>query len=375
MHYLSYDTETTALDGYIIELGMVLYDDIGTIVTKIKWILDPCEPVSAGASRINGYGGVGGKEVGTETFAEKAEEFIDLLAIADKILVYNKPFEWRVVLREFDRAGIEVPKLLAEKYVDVLKLAREKLKLPSHKLSVVSQYLGIDDFGDFHGAAADALYCGAIYFKLKLGQFKEYSPPKTKSEIAKISDMEGASLIGKDLEKSIPSIEKKVASFSVKDSDSARIGISALLKIRRFAAEAESARKSFLAPLKDQVAKVEADFRARIMSKLSASESVLYEKLCSFYEQKHSLQLLTIDEDSSSEEEIDEFIDKSAMPITFSEGGYKVTFDYEVKITDESKVPEIFKTPDIKLIGAYVKRHGPSTTIDGVEFVAKARFK
>lgn len=370
MYALSIDTETTSIDGYIIELAAILFLN-GEEILRKQWILDPCHDIDPGASKIHGYGI--SKPVGVQRFNEISSDYIDLINTADTILVYSADFEWRTLLREFDRAGIHAQPSIRKKMVDVLKMARSFLKLPKNRLQDVVQYLKIDECGEFHGAMADALYSAKVYFKLTSGDYVPWTPDvNTKSEdlVYLSSDVK----IGSEIEKSIPSIVKKTAAFKVSTTEEAVKGITALLKIRRMISEVELERKVFLEKRKAEIKSIEDDIRTRVLAPLNEAYDSLNKTLNEFYTMKHNLLLVELPHDPS-EEEIDEFAEKSSKPIIIFDGGYKVSFDYEVSIENDDSVPEVFKKPDIKLIEKYAHTHGPSVKIDGVNLLPKAKFK
>jgi len=390
--YLSIDTETTSIDGYMCELAALRYDECGKLLLEKVWALDPGCEIHPEAAKIHGYGL--SKPIGTIKFANILEEYIELLQSCNYILVYSASFEWRVLLRECSRASIDPP-IQKSKLVDVLALARRKLGLKSHKLADVVQYLGIPINGNFHGALADARYSAEIFFVISSDNFSKPENSSDKSseskELQKNSKPDTPTLgvstsdfvelaterLAPGLEASIPRMLQKVNSWKVDSPKNASGAISMMIKLNQSKYIIESARKEYLEPLKSIVSRVEKDVRTKILSPIESAIDNLNSKLDKYYTHYHDLVVadriseVELAETESAEEAA---IDSQSRPIVIKEGQYSISFEYTITVTDELLVPEMFRSPDLKLISRYVSAN-PTETIPGIDIKPKVRIK
>lgn len=92
------DTETTDLDGYIVEMGIIAPD--GSVV--VDTLLNPEFPISEGAMDIHG---IKEADVATAPTFVQIEPQLRAAIEGKTVVVYNAAFDYSIIEREFDRAG------------------------------------------------------------------------------------------------------------------------------------------------------------------------------------------------------------------------------------------------------------------------------
>ena len=152
--FVFFDTETTGfspVNDRIVEIGAVKFR--GSEIIEVKnWLINPQRDIPA---RSQGVHGITNEDVKDKpTFAQVYPEFQAF--IGDAIVVaHNARFDLRMVRGEATRNNLPVP---TNAVLDSLKLFRTLYPdAPSHKLSVITKYLGVSGEG-FHRAAADTMY-------------------------------------------------------------------------------------------------------------------------------------------------------------------------------------------------------------------------
>jgi flavodoxin len=102
------DTETTDLDGEIIELA-VIYLNGETVINRR---FNPISPISAGAQAVHG---INAEIVANEPrFADCAAELLPILANAGLVLIYNKAFDMARLRQTCKLHGVEMPSIKAD---------------------------------------------------------------------------------------------------------------------------------------------------------------------------------------------------------------------------------------------------------------------
>lgn len=143
------DCETTGLSGSdrICELTMVRIVD-GDVVDKFSRQYDPDMPVSPEASRVNGL-------VWERDLKGKGEfeplEINHWFTGQAVVHAYSAGFDKRMLCQEFERWNMILPSC---EWVDVLKIAKEKLDLKRYRQVDVAAHFGIDTTGS-HSANRD----------------------------------------------------------------------------------------------------------------------------------------------------------------------------------------------------------------------------
>jgi DNA polymerase III epsilon subunit-like protein len=97
------DTETTELDGYLVQIAVIRAHD-GVVL--LDTLVNPQTPISAGARRIHGISDEQVKDA--PTFERIAEELLELLR-GKRIVTYNADFDRRILVNEFRRLDRHEP--------------------------------------------------------------------------------------------------------------------------------------------------------------------------------------------------------------------------------------------------------------------------
>lgn len=88
----------------------------------------------------------------------------DIASIIDGatyLVAHNAPFDRRILTACCQKFGIQTPR---QPFLDTLRGARHAYNLPSHKLNIVCDYLGIPL--EHHNAASDAIACARLFLHL-----------------------------------------------------------------------------------------------------------------------------------------------------------------------------------------------------------------
>ena len=178
-NYIIVDVETTGLDpamNNLIEISAVKYRCNRKVDEYVTFIsID--EPIPPRITKLTGI---------NDEMLEDAPRPFEALAgflnfIGDDILIgYNITFDLAFL-------GVSCSnycrKRLYNNYVDVLKLATDKLPfLMSHKQIDVAKYFGINTDGS-HRALTDCEICNDCYQKLKELSIEEYTAPQSQKQL------------------------------------------------------------------------------------------------------------------------------------------------------------------------------------------------
>ena len=416
MRYACIDTETTSLSGYMVELACVILDDSLNIIFSKRWVLNPLAEIEPGAAAVHGYGIT--KEIGTITFEEIKAEYLALLETVDKVLVYQRHFEWRILINECSRCGIPQPLDVKDKLVDVLQMARNILKLPRNNLGAVIEHLGIEqDAGELHGALPDAIYTAKIYRKLVTGDYTvgqnllsaQKSPAKYNQSSQKATQSSDTKSSAKDTKLSadqasakieiddfIAAASRKAAALKlaservkVNSAKTAELALTFASTIQGLISETEKQRTDILRPLKSVVLKMESSVRSSVLDLLNATLSSVRSKIELQCMKMHedTIKKLEIENDAdeleiaSSPEDLasvmaEMALDKYSQPVVIKLGSaHTVKFNPIVRVIDPDAVSRAFCSPDIELISQFVQKNGPLTKIEGCEVTYKPAFR
>ncbi len=156
------DVETTGLSpksGHrVCEVGVVRVRN-GRIEDSFQRLIDPCIPIPAEASAINGI--TQDMLEGAPFFQRIADDLLEFID-DDMLAMYNAPFDMSFLQAEMKAA--ERPPI-ANGTVDVLAVARRLLTLPRYPLWFVAQHLEISESQE-HRALGDARIAAEVLLKL-----------------------------------------------------------------------------------------------------------------------------------------------------------------------------------------------------------------
>jgi len=166
MREIVLDTETTGIDhakGHrVVEIGAVeLINHIPSGKT-FHYYIDPERDMPPDAQAIHGLSTqfLRGKPV----FSAIAEEFIAFIGDAS-LVIHNAAFDVGFLNAEFAR--VNGPKLLPERVVDTLMLARQKHPMGPNSLDALCKRYGIDNSKrEKHGALLDSELLADVYLEL-----------------------------------------------------------------------------------------------------------------------------------------------------------------------------------------------------------------
>lgn len=164
--YIALDLETTGLDpraDRVIEIGMLVFDEEGTIVETFERLINPGRPIGVAAGAINGM-----SDADVVDAPLAADVLPEVLALLDRsadapLIAHNAAFDAGFLGMEFARSGMTVPH---RPVVDTLPLARSVLPfLRSHRLDCLIAHFGVGEKAR-HRALADASAVMDLWFRL-----------------------------------------------------------------------------------------------------------------------------------------------------------------------------------------------------------------
>ncbi len=157
------DVETTGLKSAtnsICELAALKFTPYGRLRERFVRLIRPNKAIPYKLTRIHGLSNA--MVASAYSFCEIAKEFLAFVEGA-VIAGYNVSFDIGFINNELLSCGFAI---LENPVLDVLTLARDRLRLPSYKLEFVARSLGFK-FDRFHWAETDAMATAYIYFTLK----------------------------------------------------------------------------------------------------------------------------------------------------------------------------------------------------------------
>ena len=163
--FVVFDVETTGLDyenDELLEIGAVKIEK-GTIVSKFSSLIKPANPIPPSATAINNI---------TDAMVESSPS-VDVVirdfyryTRGSALVGYNVSFDQKFVLQAAKKQGL----VFDNEFVDVMPLAKSKLRLPRYRLGDVVKRLEITLDGA-HRAYADALATAEAFLKLNSNEF------------------------------------------------------------------------------------------------------------------------------------------------------------------------------------------------------------
>lgn len=158
--FVVFDTETTGLDfehDELLEIGAVKIEK-GVITSKFSMLIKPRNPIPASATEINN---ITNEMVSSSPSAEVVVRDFYRYSKGSALVGYNVSFDQKFLLQEAKRQGL----IFENEFVDVMPLAKSKLRLTRYRLGDVVKALGITLDGA-HRAYADALATAEAFLKL-----------------------------------------------------------------------------------------------------------------------------------------------------------------------------------------------------------------
>ena len=161
--FVAFDLETTGtLAGVdqIVEIGAVLFDEIGEPEAVFTTLIDPGISIPEAASRVNGITDdmLKGQPKITDVLDHFATFCGDLPMVA-----HNAPFDTQFLVADIRKHESAAPRGVI---LDSCAMARKAYPgLANYKLGTLVQHLGIDGKG-FHRAEADANFCGQLFAQM-----------------------------------------------------------------------------------------------------------------------------------------------------------------------------------------------------------------
>lgn len=171
--FVAFDLETTGtLAGVdqIVEIGAVLFDEVGEPEAVFTTLIDPGVPMPEAASRVNGITDdmLKGRPKVTDVLHHFADFCEDLPLVA-----HNAPFDTQFLAADIKKHESPAP---IGVILDSCAIARKVYPgLANYKLGTLVQHLGIDGKG-FHRAEADANFCGQLFVQM-LRRLSTGGPP------------------------------------------------------------------------------------------------------------------------------------------------------------------------------------------------------
>ena len=184
MREIIFDTETTGIrtdQGHrIIELGAV--EIVGGVIGEtLQLYFNPERLVDAGAYEVHGISD--DFLADKPKFAEKLAEILEFFG-DDPLIAHNADFDRMFLNNELRLA--DYPAFPATRFIDTLKLSRQRYKSGKHSLDALCARLGIDNTDRVvHGALKDSMLLAQAYLKMTAGEqrtmrFESASQAETK---------------------------------------------------------------------------------------------------------------------------------------------------------------------------------------------------
>ena len=180
LEYASIDIEVSGpsfpkladpVNGCIIEIGVVCYDQDSNETDRLDTLVAPSEQIAAlygtGPEHIHGISmdDVAGAPLWSEV-APRVAQLLD----GRILMAHNTRFENTYLAHHMAEAGrAYAPKLLA----DTLWLAQHSFNWPHHKLQGVCEQMGVD-YTNGHRAFHDAEVAAAAFFAMRARLMREY---------------------------------------------------------------------------------------------------------------------------------------------------------------------------------------------------------
>ncbi len=163
--FVVFDVETTGLNyetDELLEIGAVKIHD-GKIVSKFQSLIKPRNPIPPSATAINN---ITDSMVSSSPSADAVVRDFYRYTRGCGLVGYNVSFDQKFILQEAKKQNI----IFDNEFIDLLPIAKSKLRLPHYKLSDVVKRLEITLDGA-HRAYADALATAEAFLKLNSEEY------------------------------------------------------------------------------------------------------------------------------------------------------------------------------------------------------------
>lgn len=182
MFYTFFDVETpNRHNDRVCSIGVVVTDDIGTIVEKKYHLVNPECGFDDMNMRIHGITPVDIRRA--KTFPELWDESLSDLFPVDGVVAHNASFDLSVMAKTFVGYGTKMPRT---NYACTLQMSRRLPEISGGKLPDVCRSLGFS-MNEHHRADSDADACMRVFWSIvnrdgEFPQFDEYIPVEAMNE-------------------------------------------------------------------------------------------------------------------------------------------------------------------------------------------------
>ena len=182
MREIVLDTETTGLEpqeGHrIVEVGAIeLWNHLSTGKTYHQYI-NPERNMPADAFAVHGLGDHFLKD--KPTFSQIADDFLGFVG-NDPLIIHNAKFDVKFLNAELE--WCHKPKILNDRAIDTLKIARRKFPGSPASLDALCRRFSIDNTSrTLHGALLDSEILAEVYLELLGGRQPNFSLLQKKSD-------------------------------------------------------------------------------------------------------------------------------------------------------------------------------------------------
>ncbi|NQY83097.1 MAG: DNA polymerase III subunit epsilon [Alphaproteobacteria bacterium] len=169
MREVVFDTETTGtrvdLGHRIVELGAVEIVD-NAVGETLQFYFNPERAVDVGAYEVHGLSDEFlAKQV---TFSEKLADILEFFGDSP-LIAHNADFDRMFLNCELQLA--DYPPLPPSRFIDTLKMSRQRYKSSRHSLDALCERLDVDNGGRvLHGALRDSILLARVYVKMTAGE-------------------------------------------------------------------------------------------------------------------------------------------------------------------------------------------------------------
>ena len=167
-----FDTETTGFDAWgddrITEVGAIEIIDLLPTGRSFHTYCHPDRDISEKVTQITGITIEMLERENAPRFPAIAQKFLDFIGDSP-LIAHNADFDRNFINAEMERAGFE--RLPAKRFIDTLKIAREKFPGSPASLDALCKRFGISLAGRVnHGAVIDSELLADVYLELKGGR-------------------------------------------------------------------------------------------------------------------------------------------------------------------------------------------------------------
>lgn len=167
-----FDTETTGFDAWgddrITEIGAIELIDLLPTGRSFHSYCHPDRDISEKVTQITGITIKMLEENNAPRFPQVAQAFLDFIGDSP-LIAHNADFDRNFVNAELERANFE--RLSSKRFIDTLKIAREKFPGSPASLDALCKRFGISLAGRVnHGAVIDSELLADVYLELKGGR-------------------------------------------------------------------------------------------------------------------------------------------------------------------------------------------------------------